>query len=225
MLLTALAATASGCALTGHPGSPRAARVLGEPKGTPLVVGQPAPDGTGELGAVSCPTSRRCWAVGVAGPNPPATGAEVIVATTDGGTKWRAQRLAGGSTPQLSGISCPTSTECMAVGSNGASLPGSGVVVTTNDAGTTWSPVTAPPNALTVTSVECASTSDCTAVVSDGISTWSAHSDDFGQSWSRKATSLPRSSPATTSRAPPEARVSSRATCPRATATGPARSQ
>ena len=186
MLLTALAATASGCALTGHPSSPLAARVLGEPKGTPLVVGQPAPDGTGELGAVSCPTSRRCWAVGVAGPNPPATGAEVIVATTDGGTKWRAQRVAGGSTPQLSGISCPTSTECMAVGSNGASLPGSGVVVTTNDAGTTWSPVTAPPNALTVTSVECASTSDCTAVVSDGISTWSAHSDDFGQSWQQE---------------------------------------
>src|SRR5271165_6332227 len=52
VLLVALAATASGCALTGHPSSPRAARVLGEPKGTPLVVGQPAPSGTGELGAV-----------------------------------------------------------------------------------------------------------------------------------------------------------------------------
>ncbi len=94
--------------------------------------------------------------------------------------------MAGGSTPQLSGISCPSPAECMAVGSNGASLPGSGVVVTTHDAGTIWSPATAPTNALTVTTVACASTSDCTAVVSDGISTWSAHSDDFGQSWQQQ---------------------------------------
>src|SRR5208283_4824821 len=85
-----------------------------------------------------------------------------------------------------SGISCPTPTDCMAVGSNGASLPGSGVVVTTVDAGTTWSPATAPTNALTLTSVECATTSDCTAIVSDGTSTWSAHSADFGQSWQQE---------------------------------------
>ena len=81
-----MAVTASGCALSGHPGSTKVARVLGEPKGTPLAVGQPAPSGTGELGAVSCATARRCWAVGVAGPNPaPATGATVIAATTNGG--------------------------------------------------------------------------------------------------------------------------------------------
>jgi photosystem II stability/assembly factor-like uncharacterized protein len=110
----------------------------------------------------------------------------VIVATTDGGIGWKAQHVAGGSTPELSGISCPTPTDCLAVGSNGASLPGSGVVVATRDAGTTWSPVTAPMNALTLTSVECAGTSDCTVVVSDGISTWSAHSDDFGQSWQQQ---------------------------------------
>lgn len=160
--------------------------MLGEPKGTPLVVGQPAPGGTGELGAVSCPTAKRCWAVGVAGPNPAAAGAKVIVATTDGGIGWKAKEVAGGSTPQLSGVSCPSPTDCMAVGSNGASLPGSGVVVTTVDAGTTWSPATAPTNALTLTTVECATTSDCTAIVSDGTSTWSAHSGDFGQSWQQE---------------------------------------
>ena len=74
----------------------------------------------------------------------------------------------------------------MAVGSNGASLPGSGVVVTTLDAGTTWSPAPSPTNALAVTSVQCASSSDCTAIVSDGTSTWSAHSADFGQTWQRE---------------------------------------
>lgn len=69
----------------------------------------------------------------------------MIVATTDGGLSWAPQHVAGGGTPQLSGISCPAPTECMAVGSNGASLPGSGVVVTTSDAGGTWSPAPAPP--------------------------------------------------------------------------------
>ncbi len=171
----------------GRPAAP-SPRVLGEPKGTPLAIGQPAPTGTGELGAVSCANARRCWAVGVAGPNPPPVGANavVIVATKNGGTSWKAQQVTGGTTPQLSGVSCPTVTECMAVGSNGASLPGSGVVVTTTDAGTTWSPTTAPPNALAVTSVACADPIDCTVIVSDGTVTWSDHSANFGQSWQQE---------------------------------------
>jgi photosystem II stability/assembly factor-like uncharacterized protein len=187
LILAAVAVTASGCALSGHPGSTKVARVLGEPRGMPLAVGQPAPGGTGDLGAVSCATARRCWAVGVAGPDPaPSTGATVIAATTDGGNSWKAQRVTGGSTPQLSAVSCPTATDCMAVGSNGASLPGSGVVVTTSDSGATWSPATSPQNALVMESVTCTSPTDCTAVVSDGTSTWSAHSADFGQSWQQE---------------------------------------
>jgi photosystem II stability/assembly factor-like uncharacterized protein len=74
----------------------------------------------------------------------------------------------------------------MAVGSNGASLPGSGVVITTSDAGATWTAVASPQNALAVLSVTCASPNDCTAVVSDGTSTWAAHSADFGQSWQQQ---------------------------------------
>ncbi len=187
LVLAAVAVTASGCGLSGHPGSSKAARVLGEPTGTTLAVGQPAPPSTGELGAVSCATARRCWAVGVAGPNPaPATGTTVIAATTNGGLSWKAQHVVGGSTPQLSAVSCPTATNCMAVGSDGASLPGSGVVVTTSDAGVTWSLAASPQNALVVASVTCATTSDCTAVVSDGTSTWSAHSADFGMSWAQE---------------------------------------
>jgi hypothetical protein len=187
LVLVAVAITASSCALSGHPGSTKVVRVLGEAKGTPLAVGQPAPTGTSDLGAVSCATARRCWAVGIAGPNTaPATGATVIAATTNGGKSWRAQQVVGGSTPQLSGVSCPTATQCMAVGSNGASLPGSGVVITTSDAGATWSAASSPQNALVVSSVTCASPSDCTAIVSDGTSTWSAHSPDFGQSWQQE---------------------------------------
>lgn len=46
------------------------------------------------------------------------------------------------------------------------------------------------PNALAVTSVECSSPADCTAVVSDGTSDWSTHTSDFGQSW-RQEGALP----------------------------------
>jgi photosystem II stability/assembly factor-like uncharacterized protein len=156
-------------------------------------VGQPAPNGTGQLGAVSCASVRRCWAVGVAGPNPaPATGATVIAATTNGGRTWKPQQMSGGSTPQLSGVSCPTATECMAVGSNGASLPGSGVVITTSDGGATWTAAASPQNALVISSVTCASPTDCTIIVSDGTLTWSAHSPDFGQSWQQEG-NLPTS--------------------------------
>jgi photosystem II stability/assembly factor-like uncharacterized protein len=189
LILGAMAIVSSGCALSGHPSSTKVTHVLGEPKGAALAVGQPAPSGTSQLGALSCATDRRCWAVGIAGPNAaPSSVATVIDATTDGGRTWKAQRVAGGSTPQLSGVSCPTATECMAVGSNGASLPGSGVVITTSDAGATWSPAAAPQNALVVSSVTCASPTDCTAIVSDGTSTWSAHSPDFGQSWQQEGT-------------------------------------
>ena len=183
LVLAAIAITASSCALTGHPGSNKVVRVLGQATGTPPAVGRPAPSNTGELGALSCPTARRCWAVGVVGPNPPATGAAVITATTDGGHTWKSQEVTGGSTPELSGVSCPTATACLAVGSNGSSLPGGGVVIATSDAGATWAAVASPPNALVVFSVTCASPTDCTAIVSDGTSTWSAHSPDFGQTW------------------------------------------
>ncbi len=152
------------------------------------MLGRPAPAGSGELGALSCATVRRCWAVGVASPGPAARpgSATVIVATTNGGRTWREQHVAGGSTPQLSGVSCPTPTDCMAVGSNGASLPGSGVVLATTNAGATWKPVAAPTGALTVTTVSCSSATDCLAIVSDGSLIWSATTTDFGQAWQRQ---------------------------------------
>ncbi len=153
-----------------------------------MALGQPAPSGTGRLGAVSCANAKRCWAVGIAGPNtaPSPGGPNVIVATRNGGRTWKPQHVAGGSTPQLSGVSCPTPTACIAVGSNGASVPGSGVVVATTNAGAAWNPVAAPPGALAVVTVLCATTSECVALVSDGTLIWSAVSTNFGQSWQRE---------------------------------------
>jgi hypothetical protein len=159
-------------------------RVLGQPSGATLVVGQPAPAGS-DLGAISCPNSSRCWAVGVVGPGTgPTNPATVIAATSDGGVHWKPQPVSGAFIPQLSGVSCPGASRCMAVGSDGASVPGSGVVFTTVD-GNTWTQAAAPGGVLTVRSVVCPTTSSCIAVANDGALTWSARSDDFGRTWQR----------------------------------------
>jgi photosystem II stability/assembly factor-like uncharacterized protein len=72
----------------------------------------------------------------------------------------------------------------MAVGSNGSSLPGGGVILTTSDAGIVWTAAAVPTGAFTIASVSCASPADCLAIVSDGGSLfWSAESTNFGQSW------------------------------------------
>jgi photosystem II stability/assembly factor-like uncharacterized protein len=73
----------------------------------------------------------------------------------------------------------------MAVGSNGASVPGSGVVFTTDGAGTAWRQVAAPPGVLAIGSVVCPARSECTVVVNDGAAVWSARSTDFGGTWQR----------------------------------------
>ena len=160
-------------------------------RGTPLAVGQPAPGQTGQLGAVSCFDARRCWAVGVPGPNAtmPAGSATVVVATTDGGMSWSAQRVVGGYTPELSGIACPTKSDCIAVGSNGLS---SGVVITTDDGGKHWLSATTPTGAVTISSVECTGVADCTALVSNGTVTWSSQTTDFGETWTQQG-NLPAS--------------------------------
>jgi photosystem II stability/assembly factor-like uncharacterized protein len=185
ILLVAVVVTVSGCSVSNHPSRSHTVHVLGEPDEKTLVTGQPAPDGTGDLAAVSCADKRRCWAVGVAGPDttPPPGGATVIAATTNGGVSWKSQHVSGGGIPDLSGVSCPSATECMAVGSNGSPTPGGGIVVTTSDAGAVWNPATTPASALNVMSVSCASPADCLAIAGNGSLLWSAKSADFGQTW------------------------------------------
>jgi hypothetical protein len=72
-----------------------------------------------------------------------------IVSTSDGGRVWTPELLPSNvPQPQLSGISCPSDTECWVSGSN--AIPqkvgtgydgGSSVLLGTTDAGVTWSRV------------------------------------------------------------------------------------
>jgi hypothetical protein len=190
----------ASCSVLSPKAKTTAPPVLGQPAGTTVAVGQPAPAGTGELSAVSCPDAAHCWAVGVAGPNASSTPAPgpagapspvtVIAATADGGLTWRAQPLApGGPAPALTGVSCPSTKACMAVGSTGAD-PGTGVVLTTNDGGRSWVTAAPPAGAVAVASVRCATPAACTAVASDGTAQWSTDSLNFGRTWTQEG-SLP----------------------------------
>jgi hypothetical protein len=184
-----VALTASAC--TSRPIAPGPAAVLGQPQGTPLVKGQPAPASVGQLGAVTCASVERCWAVGVPGPNAPASagGSSVIIATTNGGATWIPQTVAGGATPELSGVACPTKVDCLAVGSNGSS---SGVAVVTHDGGANWASATSPTGSIAVQSVTCAGLAQCTALAGNGTAVWSVRTTDFGQTWTQMG-SLPSS--------------------------------
>ncbi len=157
------------------------------------MVGQPAPPATGQLDAVSCASSERCWAVGTPAAQPvasptstgPSPSNAVIVATTNGGRTWVAQPLSLSSTVELDGISCPDTRHCMAVGSAGLGSS-TAAVLTTEDGGALWTQASTPAGAIVVTSVDCMDAVSCTAIADDGTAFWSAQSTDFGRSWQRQ---------------------------------------
>jgi photosystem II stability/assembly factor-like uncharacterized protein len=159
--------------------------VLGQTSASPSVEGQPAPNGTGQLGAVSCADASHCWAVGVGTPSADGSPSTVIVATDDAGLNWAAEPLPPTLTPDLTGIACPSRTLCLAVGSVGANPP-IGEILATHNAGRSWQITSIPLGALAVISVSCADISDCTVLVSDGTIIWSAVTTDFGQTWDRQ---------------------------------------
>jgi len=184
---------AAACNASPSPRGAGGAPVLGQQRGTPAVVGQPAPAATGQLDAVSCASSDLCWAVGTPASQPvaspsstaPSPSDAVIVATANGGRTWVAQPVALTSTLELDGISCPDVRHCMAVGSAGAGSS-TAAVLTTEDGGAHWTQVAPPAGAIVVTGVDCIDAVSCTAIADDGTAFWSAQSTDFGRSWQRE---------------------------------------
>ena len=188
-----LMAVAAGLALTScmsTPSAPKAAptRVLGQQSASATVLGQPAPPGTGELGAISCADSTHCWAVGIAGPNPPTvtpttlapvgtttttvaravTTTTVASATTTGPaptttTVVHATSTTAPTTTTIAGASAPTTTTTYAPNTSVT------VIAATVDGGTTWS---AQPLSLAATpelsGIACPTDVACMAVGSSG---------------------------------------------------------
>jgi hypothetical protein len=115
------------------------------------VAGLPVPAGQLVLG-VGC-TQSTCVAVGgdpAAGstghPSPP-----LVLHSADGGATWTAGRIPAVPTGELTSVTCPTPTRCLALGSSGDPTlappggPGAGLLLVSDDGGATWSPEAGAP--------------------------------------------------------------------------------
>jgi hypothetical protein len=121
----------------------------------------PAPVQT--LRSVTCPTARRCWAVGstVAAGSAPAGAA--LVATIDGGATWNTETVPP-SVHYLSGVACPSTRSCIAVGQVGLTGDGPGAALITSNGGETWVLQSVPAGTTDVTAVSCPTGGRCTAL-------------------------------------------------------------
>ena len=121
--------------------------------------------------AVACPSANICYATG--------SGSDSgILATTDGGASWTSQPVPPG-TVNLTSISCPTISTCLAGGGHGGSGNAS-FLIATYDSGATWVSLEAP-GVYDVTGLACPSALICYAAMSgpgavlsttDGGATW-----------------------------------------------------
>lgn len=124
--------------------------------------------------AITCPSISDCYVVGSqSGP--------FVSQTTDGGATWVSEVLPTGFS-QLTGVSCNSITNCVAVGGGGANGQ---AIVETSDGGATWSLASAPAGIQTLSGVACPSTSDCYAV-GDGDHSVILASTDGGVTWSQQ---------------------------------------
>jgi hypothetical protein len=126
-----------------------------------------APDAD-QLDAVSCVSDRQCVAVG----ERVGTGGTGPLAENWNGATWSLSPvtdpgLAGGT--DLTGVSCPTPSMCMAVGA-APSLAATGTSVVEVDDASGWTVVPAPltPFGEALTDVSCASPDDCDVVGDEG---------------------------------------------------------
>jgi hypothetical protein len=127
---------------------------------------QPASPGSvsGELEAVSCASASTCTAVG----GTTGSANDSTLADCWNGSTWTVQPTpgtSGSSFNNLWGVSCPTKTNCTAVGYY---VNGSGASITKADHwnGTVWAPQTtaAPKAGKDLNGVSCPSAGDCTAI-------------------------------------------------------------
>ena len=123
----------------------------------------------GSLAGLACATQETCVAVG----------GGAVVRSTDGGQRWHTVATSVGKAT-LTDVACPTATTCVATAvANRPAVGGTeGVILVSDNAGSTWSDASVPPFATGLYSVACTSAKDCLAVggtilfTTDGGTTW-----------------------------------------------------
>jgi hypothetical protein len=133
-----------------------------------LTVAEPSGVTRSGLEGVSCSSSTACTAVGYYFNG---SGSELTLGERWNGTSWSIQSTPspGSYGPELLGVSCPTATDCTAVGTYQAVVGGPNVTLAERWSGGTWKVQTTPnPTAAghwtQLSSVSCSSASACTAV-------------------------------------------------------------
>jgi hypothetical protein len=105
-----------------------------------------------------------------------------------GSTEWQfklSYLIPNNGNPEPGSVACPSTSDCIVVGSNSSNGAGGGILSTT-DGGSTWVIETVPAGTGVLSDVACPSTSDCTAVGSsiiattDGGSTWTVETAPAG---------------------------------------------
>jgi hypothetical protein len=150
-------------------------------------------DSNSHLDRVSCASASDCIAIG--GIPVIITGDEPVIplAMQWNGRTWHALSLPAGTRgpdSELSGVSCPDTSFCLAVGVKLTDYPNSDYrnMALAWD-GTTWTELSTPPGPVGsgVSGVWCASAGRCVAVGGDQASTWN------GSAWTGQAIAKPES--------------------------------
>lgn len=131
------------------------------------------------LAAIACPSATVCTAVGGGADSSGQGFVPGALVTTDGGQRWSAETLPS-SLGLVSGVACPSTTTCVAVGSS---------LARTVDGGASWTVEGLPSGLSYVDAVTCPSTTVCMVAGSGpgpGASSpaMDALSTDAGATWS-----------------------------------------
>lgn len=127
------------------------------------------PGGLAGVSSLACTSTGTCLAAGNT-PTTPGKGAAAVAVTADGGMTWSSATLPPGTGP-LHDVNCPAPAQCLAVGTKSPTTigvaQGQGEVLSSTDAGTTWTTVAAPASVGDAFGIACPTASRC-AVVGTG---------------------------------------------------------
>jgi hypothetical protein len=152
------------------------------------ISGTPSGSSESQLVQVACPSTTLCFSVGN---DVTATARVTLVEERNGTTSTLvpSPNPTGASSSRLTGVSCPTTTSCVAVGYSGPSSAPTTLVESWN--GTSWSIVTSPNRTGTggseLLGVSCTAATSCVAV---GVSGKSSASKTLVESWNGTSWSI-----------------------------------
>jgi photosystem II stability/assembly factor-like uncharacterized protein len=134
-----------------------------------------------------CPSTTMCYSTGVNNSGNQTEG--VISVTSDGGASWT-QSFGSDDGTYFSGITCPTTTTCMAIGivPNASTHPS---LYTTTDAGEHWSVLVMPGTRVAPVNISCPTVTKCVVVgqeeTSPSPTAFSYVTNDGGKTWDTSA--------------------------------------